>query len=417
MDLFNLESYTKDQQHYDPNSDSQVIFDETDENLQEMDSQDDIPMETSHTSSTENHPTAEEQNESHTGSESETEENGGDLQVDINEKLKELNSLFKPTKGRKKATKTSTPVTKGKKGQLTKQDSGSIKFTSTKKVAGKVVSVTSGSTASVRRTRSDETHTLQAPAPLGRRRSGRIAEKSRSPAKVQQNEPSPRKKNRNPRNQTEEGIEVIDLISAPPLVLPGVINLDSDDEDNQKHKARHAASHDASFEDNYEMSIKLRWNGSIQKYPLRKYQHFQDLIEKLAKSENVEPSQVILTLGDSKIIQPQDTPDSIKYNISMILSGRSISGELVPTQTLNKKPKRDKNMIKIRVQSVEMKRPLEMYIDKTRKFAATRHTIAEELKIDSEKLRLKFDGELIDLDEAPVDLDFDGGEMIDCEII
>lgn len=71
-------------------------------------------------------------------------------------------------------------------------------------------------------------------------------------------------------------------------------------------------------------------------------------------------------------------------------------------------------MIKVRLQADGLKNPVEIFIDKTRKFSSIRHTIAEALNIDSARLKLKFDGELIELDETPIDLDFDGGEMIDC---
>lgn len=98
-------------------------------------------------------------------------------------------------------------------------------------------------------------------------------------------------------------------------------------------------------------------------------------------------------------------------------AGRTIHSDMVVQPKGNKKARRDKNMIKIRLQADGLKQPLEIFIDKTRKFSSIRHTIAEALKLDSGKLRLKFDGELIELDDTPIDLDFDGGEMVDCEIV
>lgn len=71
-------------------------------------------------------------------------------------------------------------------------------------------------------------------------------------------------------------------------------------------------------------------------------------------------------------------------------------------------------MIAIRLQAATFKQPIEIYIDKTRKFSGIRHIIAEKININSEKLKLKFDGEMIGMDETPNDLEFDGGEMIDC---
>lgn len=76
---------------------------------------------------------------------------------------------------------------------------------------------------------------------------------------------------------------------------------------------------DLSFEENYEIPVKIRWNGSVQKFPLRKFQCFGDLIQKLAQEKNVDTNQVILTIGDSIIVKAEDTPDSINHNISMII--------------------------------------------------------------------------------------------------
>lgn len=100
-----------------------------------------------------------------------------------------------------------------------------------------------------------------------------------------------------------------------------------------------------------------------------------------------------------------------------MLAGRIISPDMVAQPKGNKKARRDKNIIKVRLQADGLKNPVEIFIDKTRKFSSIRHTIAETLKIDSAQLKLKFDGELIEVDLTPIDLEFDGGEMIDCVTI
>lgn len=210
--------------------------------------------------------------------------------------------------------------------------------------------------------------------------------------------------------------------------------MDSDEEDHRKNSERNDKLSDLSFEENYELLIKIRWNGKIQKYPLRKHQRFGEIIEKLANEENVNANQIIMSVGDSTIVRAEDTPESINYNISMILrmilsflsflefllkTIKFLDGRIIPSDAIaqpkgNKKARRDKNMIKVRLQADGLKNPVEIFIDKTRKFSSIRHTIAEALNIDSARLKLKFDGELIELDETPIDLDFDGGEMIDC---
>lgn len=107
---------------------------------------------------------------------------------------------------------------------------------------------------------------------------------------------------------------------------------------------------------------------------------------------------------------------SFQRTISFI-AGRTLNSDVVTQPKGNKKPRRDKNMITVRLQADGLKKPVDIFIDKTRKFSSIRHTIAETLKLDSATLRLKFDGELIGLDETPMDLEFDGGEIIDCEVV
>lgn len=63
----------------------------------------------------------------------------------------------------------------------------------------------------------------------------------------------------------------------------------------------------------------------MQKYSLRKHQKFGDLIEKLAKEENVNANQVILTVDESTVIKAEDTPDSINYKVSMVLCESPLS--------------------------------------------------------------------------------------------
>lgn len=82
-----------------------------------------------------------------------------------------------------------------------------------------------------------------------------------------------------------------------------------------------------------------------------------------------------------------------------------------------KKKRRDKNSISIRIQSDGLKKPLDVDIEKAKKFSVLLWKIADTLKCDGEKLKLKFDGEWIDLSETPMDLDLEGGELIDCVVV
>lgn len=243
----------------------------------------------------------------------------GNVDLNISGQLQELNSLLNARtkgKGRGKKPKTSTPRGAAAAKAVAGRGKPS-KVSNTYKIWGNPMSrgrtgASSLLSAALReiaaeksRSNNNSNQNLQAPVPVGRRRSGRLADKNND--SVQE-------------TPARDNIKVIDLISAPPLIMPGVVNLDSDDEDKQKQETRKKALADLSFEDNYEMSIKVRWNGKVEKHTLRKHQRFEDLIKKFAELENVDENRIILTLGDTKVIQPDDTPDSIGCKITTILS-------------------------------------------------------------------------------------------------
>uniref|UniRef100_A0A336L7V2 CSON001602 protein n=1 Tax=Culicoides sonorensis TaxID=179676 RepID=A0A336L7V2_CULSO len=447
MDFFGLEKYGKDDSQNDGfDSQSHVILDDTDEimaSLSQKTSSKSVKSQNSTKSSKSGKSTKSSKSTKMTKKSKQTsdeplpeldelsngyleDESGvGEVQEnvvdEINANLKELNKLLnkrKPRgkkaneslvtkqapKGRKGKVATSTPV----QSPLNTHQGGPVNFKRSVHIANYGQKLTS--------TPISIGDSFGETAALGSRRSGRLASKNNDLSRSVTPPPLPRQSKRRGRpKNTTNNVEVIDLISAPPLLLPGVVNLDSDDEDKQKQDMHNKKLADFSFEENYEISVKLRWKGKIEKHFLRKHQKFGDLMEKLAQIENVQVKQVVITMNDDKIIQQEDTPDSIDYKISTILTGRVIPLDLVSTPTEpKKKPRRDKNMIKIRLQAAKLKKPVEIYVDKTRKFSSIKFTIAETLKCDGEMLRLKFDGEIIDLAETPVDLDFDGGEMIDC---
>jgi hypothetical protein len=78
---------------------------------------------------------------------------------------------------------------------------------------------------------------------------------------------------RSSRRLRQQDLEVIDLVSSPVLVLPGVVSLDSDDEDPVVVQAndKAAAVANSSFDaDNYEISVKIKWEDRVIKETMRK---------------------------------------------------------------------------------------------------------------------------------------------------
>uniref|UniRef100_A0A1Q3F0A6 Rad60/SUMO-like domain-containing protein n=1 Tax=Culex tarsalis TaxID=7177 RepID=A0A1Q3F0A6_CULTA len=212
--------------------------------------------------------------------------------------------------------------------------------------------------------------------------------------------------------------ELINLVDSPALVLPGVVNLDSDEDEDCVMAVKEA---DESFDsENYELSLKIKWEGKLERFTHRKHQKFADLIGQLAKRAGSDPSYVVLDINE-RIINPEDTPDSINYRISQFISGRVMQGKLadmfVGGRPNGTKPAVNKNLIKLKVQSDRWKQPLEVQIEKDRKMKLVVIKCAEQLKCAPGEIKLSFDGDPVELDSTPLELDLEGGEILDLRFV
>ncbi|KAM7362062.1 DNA repair protein Rad60 [Cochliomyia hominivorax] len=230
-------------------------------------------------------------------------------------------------------------------------------------------------------------------------------------------------------------VDFIDLVSSPVPRVEGFIELDSDTEENTRttrskkrnqemfsfntnvNKATTEPGLDISFdEDNPELNIKVNWKGKPEAFKLRKYQKFAIIFKQLADRENITENNIVFNLND-RIIMADDTPDSINYKIFQFIDGRVLSNRFTsPGAVAANAKKRDANKITLKIQSDKWKRPLQIDLMKTDKFRILYIKCAEELKLSLDHLKLSFDGELLELNDTPQDLDMEGGEAIDLRI-
>lgn len=230
-------------------------------------------------------------------------------------------------------------------------------------------------------------------------------------------------------------VDYVDLITSPWPRVEGTIVLGSDDEEpamttrSKKKSAKEkpftinaskavtstAAALNISFdEENPEMSVKITWKGKPESFLLRKYQKFSTIFMELAKRENTDIENLVFNINN-RIILPDDTPDSIDYKIYQFINGRVLASRFnSPLAAASKK--RDSNKIKLKIQSDKLKRPLQIDIMKADKFRILFIKCSEELNVGIDQLKLSFDGELLDANDTPADLDLEGGEAIDLRI-
>lgn len=73
--------------------------------------------------------------------------------------------------------------------------------------------------------------------------------------------------------------------------------------------------------------------------------------------------------------------------------------------------------IELKIQSAVWKKPIHIRIEPKQKMKILVILCAEQLKRPANTLLFKFDGDLLDLEATPEDLDFEGGEVLDLRFI
>ncbi|XP_075148109.1 uncharacterized protein LOC142222057 [Haematobia irritans] len=222
----------------------------------------------------------------------------------------------------------------------------------------------------------------------------------------------------------------VDLVSSPLPHIEGTIVIGSDGEDEGPRTRRKNAANnlkkskknqnieknpclDISLDDdNPELSIKVKWKGIPEAFKLRKYQKFSLIFQQLAEREGTDLGNIAFNIS-SRIITPEDTPDSIDYKIYQFIDGRVITALNSPMGAAAPKKQRDQNKITVKIQSDKWKRPLQIDLQKTDKFRILYIKCSEELSVNIDRLKLSFDGDLLELNDTPADLDLEGGEVID----
>ncbi|KAL7306721.1 hypothetical protein TKK_0001390 [Trichogramma kaykai] len=168
--------------------------------------------------------------------------------------------------------------------------------------------------------------------------------------------------------------------------------------------------------DDYEATIRIVWrSGDVVRFSLFMTETFQKIFKHFATLEKVSEDQVLITRKE-KPINPFDTPTSINWSIVDMFEGGILSAELVRNHknNANKQGPID-DSIKIKIQTFD-KKTLQMTLKPDEPFNLLIQKCSEELKIAASKIKLYFDGEQIDSEETPKDLDIDDEACIDLKV-
>ncbi|CAG9573784.1 unnamed protein product [Danaus chrysippus] len=149
---------------------------------------------------------------------------------------------------------------------------------------------------------------------------------------------------------------------------------------------------DDYLDQNEEISVKVHWrNREVERFNLRRFQKLKHIFEHFSDKENVGQNQLLFTYNDT-IIKPDDTPESIGYNIAKFIDGGVINQAI----NLNRDKVISKEKgIKIKFQFKNTKRPYEISVEPDEKLSVAFMKCAEHLETSLNKLKFEFDGDYI----------------------
>ncbi|OXU27156.1 hypothetical protein TSAR_012789 [Trichomalopsis sarcophagae] len=168
--------------------------------------------------------------------------------------------------------------------------------------------------------------------------------------------------------------------------------------------------------DDYEVSVKVLWKSyKVERFEIKRTETFQKVFRYFANLECVPEDQIRITKKEKRIT-PFDTPVSIDWSIIDILDGGVVSAEIVKKNKTNSKNEVQENACKIKIQLLD-KRTLTMSLKNDEPFTSLLKKCSAELGIPEAKIKLYFDGDLIDEEETPESLDIDEEACIDLKIL
>jgi hypothetical protein len=179
---------------------------------------------------------------------------------------------------------------------------------------------------------------------------------------------------------------------------------------NEELKKKMCTSQDIDDIDLDSVKMMVKIKGKIQKFNVRTDQRFYDLFKIIASEQNIPTSSVYLYRNEERIY-PDYTPNSIGHKISTIYVCHLLDEKSSVDVKKNKKYK-----IELKFQSSKWKRPIVLKPSKLESFATILKELCKQIDFKEEQISLKFDGEDVSLTESPIDLEFDGGEILDCYI-
>lgn len=169
--------------------------------------------------------------------------------------------------------------------------------------------------------------------------------------------------------------------------------------------------------ENYEMSVKVTWKSKdIHRFKIRKHQKMKTIFQFFSDLEGVTEDKLLFMLND-KQIHPDDTPDSLKLTVVDFIDGgiTTLNASAAPALALEEELSDED--VELKILCKDRKKPLTVKIHKDEKMKVLMIKVAEMLEVPQERLKFMFDGELLNSSDTAVDLELEGGECIEVNVV
>nr|XP_015904359.1 NFATC2-interacting protein [Parasteatoda tepidariorum] len=158
---------------------------------------------------------------------------------------------------------------------------------------------------------------------------------------------------------------------------------------------------------NREIAIKVKYQFKVSKVRVTEKEEFKSIFQKVADLHGLKPTGFLLCLGDNNI-KLTDTPESLGIRICDII-------DCIPYDE-DEENMNNSNTLLLKMQSNDTRKKTEIRAHKLEKFLEVMKKYADQRKLPLENLTFEFDGEVIQPDETPVDLDMESGSCIDVRV-
>ncbi|KAF4532302.1 hypothetical protein B566_EDAN010803 [Ephemera danica] len=171
------------------------------------------------------------------------------------------------------------------------------------------------------------------------------------------------------------------------------------------------------------ITIYVRWKFACtkEKYTIKKYQTFESIFRIYADKENVPIEKVHMEIvGDDeecKLIKPWFTPDDVNMSGIALLEGCLMNIESKKNESEDEDDFIDDDKIELKMQLKGRRDRLTVRMGPQETFKLAMLKLADQISQPVEKLRFHFDGEVVLNTQTPEDLDLEGGEVFDVEIL